>query len=137
MRAAALVLLLAGCVPADGPLMRPGEDCLACHSPAAPPGQHARDWSLAGTVYAAPEVDATAGVEGAQVQVDDAGGRSFSLRTNQAGNFYSAESVTFPLRVCVSRGGGTRCMVAAVENGACNACHQPASIGGAGRIAAP
>ncbi len=135
MRAAALALLVAGCLPADGPLMRPGEDCLACHSETAPAGQRARTWSLAGTVYPSAEADASAGVEGAQVEVTDAAGRSFSLRTNQAGNFYSAESVAFPLRLCVSHGGASRCMEAPAASGACNACHLV--VGEIGRIVAP
>ena len=135
--AVAAALALAACVPAEGPLMSPGQDCLACHSPGAPSGQHAKDWSLAGTVYPALDADPNAGVEGDEVEVTDTAGFAFSLRTNQAGNFYSAESVRFPLAVCVSRGGAKSCMQSPVASGACNACHQPGSGLAPGRIQGP
>ncbi len=133
----AIALGIAACVPDEGPLMRPGQDCLACHSPEAPSGQHAKDWSLAGTVYAALDADPNAGVEGDGVEVTDSAGFAFSLRTNQAGNFYSAETVRFPLAVCVSRGGAKSCMQSPVASGACNACHQPGSGLAPGRIQGP
>ncbi len=128
--------VLAACTPEDGPLMRPGDDCLRCHggSPGGEEERHATPWSLAGTVY--PSVDATvgAGIEGVDVQVTDANGFAFTLHSNLVGNFYSAETVAFPLRVCVARSGVTTCMEGPAQSGACNACHTPAE---AGRIFAP
>lgn len=136
-------IAIAACTPENGPLMRPGEDCLVCHggSPGGTeglPARHATPWSLAGTVYATVDADPNAGIEGVSVQVTDAAGFKFQLRTNLAGNFYSAEKVAFPLQVCVSRNGSVQCMEGPVPHGACNYCHALPPIANAlGRIAAP
>ncbi|BDG10004.1 hypothetical protein [Anaeromyxobacter paludicola] len=142
LRATLALAALAACTPENGPTMRPGEDCLRCHggSPASGGGEEERatPWSLAGTVYAAPGADASAGIEGAAVQVTDANGFAFTLTSNLVGNFYSAETVAFPIRVCVARGGAVRCMESPSPHGACNACHALPPQGNAeGRIAAP
>ncbi len=104
---AAVAVLLAGCIPEEGPMMAPGQDCMAsdCHS-----GGEAKSWSVAGTI---------AGRMGANVVVTDAKGWSFTLRSNKAGNFYTAEGVAFPLQVTVD---GTP-MGPPVTDGSCNCCH--------------
>ncbi len=102
--AALALLLAAACVPSQGPLMEPGQDCLKCHD-----GGGARRWTVAGTWPP----------RGTQVTITDSAGKSFTLRTNEAGNFYSAESIQFPLTVSV---GGTP-MSAPVPYGGCNHCH--------------
>jgi hypothetical protein len=132
MRAAALSLLVCACVPDNGPLMRPGEDCMACHGGhgTLAPGErtrHAKAWTVAGTVF--DPNDLALGVEGAQVHLTDANGWSFSLRTNEAGNFYSRENVAFPLQACISRGAASKCQVSPVANGSCNSCHGLALLG--------
>ncbi len=106
----ALVLAMA-CIPEEGPLMEPGSDCLECHD-----GGEARRWTAAGTW----------GGQGNAVSIQDAGGKSFTLRTNQAGNFYTAESLSFPLRVSVNG----RAMPSAVSDGSCNRCHGEGGRGG-------
>jgi hypothetical protein len=53
------------------------------------------------------------------VTVTDSGGKSFTLRANEAGNFYTAESLQFPVQVSV---GGTP-MPTPVIYGGCNHCH--------------
>ncbi len=126
MRAAAIAVALSACVPDNGPLMRPGEDCMACHGGVGslPPGErvrHAKAWTVAGTVFDA--ADANLGAEGAQVQITDASGWSFSLRANLAGNFYTREGVQFPLRACVERNRVTTCQQSPVTSGTCNSCH--------------
>jgi hypothetical protein len=142
------VVGIAACVPSDGPTMRPGDDCLRCHGndpggPETGPVQHATPWSLGGTVYASPDAGADEGIEGAHVEVTDENGFTFDLETNLVGNFYSAESVAFPINVCVSRGSATSCMLTPAPIGACNYCHNvpppsSPSIGSAeGRITAP
>jgi len=57
----------------------------------------------------------------------------------EAHHFYSAEAVTFPLRVCVERHGQLNCMDGPAPHGACNFCHAPGSgaVGDPRRIAAP
>jgi hypothetical protein len=107
----ALVALLAGCSPEDGPLMAPGQDCLECHSG----GGEARRWTAAGTW-----------TRGARVSVTDANGKTVPLRGNQVGNFYTAESLTPPLTVSVD--GVTMAATAlksglGLQYGGCNICH--------------
>ena len=136
MRRAAVLLALCACVPENGPLMRPGEDCLACHGgqgtlPFGERTRHAKAWTVAGTVF---ETDANAqfegaGIEGAEVQITDAAGWSFSLRTNLAGNFYTREGVQFQLHVCVAHGSARRCMESPSATGGCNGCHGLAVTG--------
>lgn len=102
---AAALVALAACVPEEGPLMKPGEDCLECHGG----GDEARTWTAAGTW----------GGQGSHVTITDSNGKSFTLRTNQVGNFYTAERLAFPLRVSVD---GSE-MPDPVTYGGCNACH--------------
>jgi hypothetical protein len=112
--------------------MMPGENCLECHGGAALPGEpptvaspeDARAWTIAGTVFPSESAGAGEGVRGARVHVRDAGGRAFTLRTNRAGNFYTAEPVRFPLRVSVEHGGVVREMEPDVPYGGCNGCHR-------------
>jgi hypothetical protein len=101
---AAAALVLAACIPEEGPMMEPGEDCLECHG-----GGEAKRWTAAGTWDG----------EGRQVQIQDANGKRFALRTNQAGNFWTAEPIAFPLRVSVDG----RVMPDPVAYGGCNRCH--------------
>jgi len=107
MRRAILLLLLggaAGCIPEEGPMMEPGSDCLECHG-----GGEARRWTVAGTW----------GGQGNQVALRDAAGKTVALRTNRAGNFWTAEPLAFPLSVSVNG----QAMPAAVADGSCNSCH--------------
>jgi hypothetical protein len=136
MRPAAWLLLplLAGCgIPEHSPMMRPGEDCLACH------GDGDRlHWYAAGTVYLALQPAADEGVQGAKVVITDGNGRQISLTTNGAGNFYTAETLAFPATVQVWRGGNMNEMPGQAPEGGCNRCHNGTPSGGAqGRIYAP
>ncbi len=109
--ALACAFLLAACIPEEGPLMEPGSDCMECHD-----GGEARHWTAAGTF----------GGQGNAVSITDAKGRSFTLRTNQAGNFYTAEPLAFPLRVSVNGAA----MPGLVTDGSCNRCHGDGGGGG-------
>ena len=139
------MVVVAACTPENGPLMRPGEDCLRCHGgsaggtgglPVEEEEDEATPWSFAGTVYPTVNASAGSGIEGVSVQVTDSSGFTVEVRTNLAGNFYSAERVAFPLRVCVSRGGSVQCMLGPAPHGACNFCHAlPPAAGALGRIA--
>lgn len=102
--AAALAAVLAACVPEDGPLMAAGQDCLGCHT-----GGEAPRWTAAGTWPG----------EGHSVVLRDASGRAITLRTNQVGNWYTAERLDFPLTVSVD---GLE-MPKQVAYGGCNRCH--------------
>lgn len=133
----AAMLLALGCIPSEGPMMRPGEDCMRCHGSGRQ--EDAPTWTIAGTLYQAEDAAPQAGIDGALVHVIDANGATMTMRTNQAGNFYSADAVAFPLQVVfVERNGATRYMQRPVESGACNSCHAlPPDNGAPGRIAAP
>lgn len=132
---AAAVLLASGCgVPAEGPLMRPGRDCLGCHSAS---GGASPAWTVAGTVFTGPADPPGAGLRDVQVHLVDAAGRAIALRTNAAGNFYTREPLRFPVQARIEKDGVNRAMVGPVPHGGCNACHTvpPPSAGPAGRIA--
>jgi hypothetical protein len=134
-------VVAAACTPENGPLMRPGEDCLRCHGGSAGgteggETEEATPWSFAGTAYPTVDADAGSGIEGVAVQVTDSAGFRVEVHSNLVGNFYSAEHVAFPLRVCVSRNGTVQCMLGPAPHGACNFCHAlPPAEGAAGRIA--
>jgi hypothetical protein len=95
--------------------MRPGDDCLGCHSG----GGEAKAWTVAGTTGIGGTADALPGRQGSSIAISDASGRSFTICANQAGNFYTAEAVTFPLSVAVDG----QPMTGAVNDGSCNNCH--------------
>ena len=108
--AAIAALLTAACIPEPGPMMSPGEDCLECHGGGGGE-EDAVAWTVAGTF----------GHQGSKVRIQDATGWSFTLTANQAGNFYTRETVRFPLTVSVD--GQT--MPGTITYGGCNAnrCH--------------
>ncbi len=114
---AVAALLGAGCIPDPGPMMKPGEDCLGCHGGGGGE-EEAVAWTVAGTF----------GGPGSSVWIQDAGGRSFTLTANQAGNFYTREAVQFPLNVSVDG----NAMPAQVTYGGCNRCHGSGGDGGGG-----
>jgi hypothetical protein len=134
MKWLAIAAALAGCcacVPSDGPLMEPGENCQGCHGNTGTlylgeRRRHAKTWTVAGTVFD-PAHTAT-GFEGAQVHIIDANGFDFRIRTNLAGNFYTRETVQLPLQACIERDGNTICQQSPVTSGACNACHNQTAL---------
>ena len=135
MRWLALAVLAAtlACVPGDGPLMEPGENCQGCHGDGKETlyqgerARHATTWTIAGTVYDAANTGKA--VEGAQVRITDANGFAFSLRANLAGNFYSKEAVALPLQACIDFGAKTVCQQSPVTSGSCNLCHNQLTDG--------
>lgn len=117
---AAAALLASACVPEEGPLMNPGDDCIACHGGGQGEGEPA--WTVAGTVFPSGQAAKSDGLEGARITIVDADGKTFTLRSNQAGNFYTRERVTFPIDAIVEKDGVSNRMVQAPQ-GSCNFCH--------------
>jgi hypothetical protein len=115
--------------------MRPGEDCLQCHTESGEASN--KVWAAAGTVFSQLTAAPDQGLQGVKVILTDAHGRVVQLVSNGAGNFYTAESLAFPLKAAVERNGVQVPMQAAVTNGGCNACHFPGSGTSDGCIAAP
>ena len=96
--------------------MKAGQDCLECHGGGGGE-EEARAWTAAGTWS-----------RGAHVSITDSAGKSFTIRGNDVGNFYTAESLRFPLTVSVD---GTP-MPGTVTYGGCNRCHGGGGGGGGG-----
>lgn len=98
-----------------GPDMRPGEDCLGCHSPPEvgdfDPAPH---FSAAGTI---------ASTEPVTVTIVDANGVTVELAPTPSGNFYTVEDLVPPFGVTVSSGSAVLTKQTPVESGACNGCH--------------
>jgi hypothetical protein len=116
MRVCATIVfvLCASCVPEEGPLMAPGQDCIECHD-----GGEAKGWTAAGTW-----------ARGAHVTVTDANGKTVTMQGNKVGNFYTAEPLTLPLTVDVDGVDmpGDALQSAAwssahMNYGGCNLCH--------------
>lgn len=110
---ATAALVVAGCTPDEGPSMAPFQDCLPCHGGTGGKGESGPTWTAAGTW-----------ARGARVELVDANGKSVSLTGNEVGNFYTAESLAFPLRVSVD---GTA-MPRPITYGGCNLCHHAEAI---------
>lgn len=104
----------------DGPNMLPGADCLACHSRGG--DRDADVFTVGGTVY--PDWDGVGGgLDGVTVRVTDAKGKVVEMRSSRAGNFYTEENLTPPLRAEVENEFGIIEMDRTVEDGDCNSCH--------------
>lgn len=74
-----------------GPLHRPGQSCVVCHSP----GGDAEPYSVAGTIYR--DIMTSLPLADVEVLLVDAGARTFTARTNCAGNFYVKPSEFTPV----------------------------------------
>jgi hypothetical protein len=114
-----------------GPLHRPGQPCVLCHSEAG--GK--QPFLLAGTVYVS--ADSRTPIDGVQVQVIDSLNHQFVTTTNCAGNFivkpqdFTSDA---PLWVSLRRDEVLRVMNTAIfREGSCAGCHfdpqGPASAG--------
>jgi hypothetical protein len=121
----ALWLSALGCADISGfdgnPQMDPGQDCLSCHS--AHGAASGLTFTVAGTVYPLALTGAEGGLFNAEIDITGADNRTLTLRSNGAGNFYSAESVVFPAAVAIRIGGQSYPMQQPAPVGSCNACH--------------
>ena len=127
--AAALLLSLSACgegSEAEGINMRPGENCLSCHT-GGEPGR----FTAAGTVFSSRA--GGAGVAGVTVTLKSGATTLDQTITSSAGNFRFTATLPGSFDVVLSKGGATRQMSGA--GGACNGCHAQGS--GTGRIPAP
>jgi len=139
----ALGASLAACGSAEpegeytGPLMRPGQDCLSCHSDGA--GRGAPTWSAGGTVYAKADAQPDEGVPGVDVLISAPDGTLLQkLVTNEAGNFYTPAPLPPGFKVALEYLGERIDMPCPPPAGLCNACHNNPPIGSApGRVYIP
>jgi hypothetical protein len=111
-----------------GPLHRPGQPCVLCHSAGGPASK--APFAVAGTIFATNRADAD-GAEGVQVLFIDAASSQRRYDTNAAGNFYIPESewsdLTFPFKVGLLSKDGKQVPMNSTVNreGSCNFCHRP------------
>ena len=116
-------------------IMHPGGTCISCHkSEDEGPG-----FKVAGTIYgAANQATDCFGVQGATVEITGADGKVYNLLANEAGNFYTTESVAMPYTARVLFNGKERKMMSPQSSGECNSCHSQGGANGApGRILSP
>lgn len=114
-----------------GPLHRPGQPCVLCHSEAG--GKSV--FLLAGTVYVS--ADSPLPIEDVTVNLVDSVGNKFSTTTNCAGNFIVRPgdyAPNAPIWVSLQRDAVVRDMNTAIyREGSCAGCHYeprgPASSG--------
>jgi hypothetical protein len=136
MRAAAvtLCLILGGCgIPEHGPMMEPGADCMECHSTGSK-----RAWTAAGTVFSSADARPDEGLQGVEVSLTDSKNRTIRMTTNGAGNFYTAETLFFPVNVDIKLKDAEMKMADMPPVGSCNSCHTGLSgPTGIGRIHVP
>jgi hypothetical protein len=111
----------------EGPFHRAGQPCNVCHGKQGPAKAQ---FSLAGTVFAAPSGSASQaamGVENAAVGIIDSVGAPFLASTNCVGNFYVAPdryNPTFPILVAVSKGKTAVLMTSHItRETSCASCH--------------
>ncbi len=123
---------------ATGPTMRPGDDCLRCHStgsdyPTAP------EFAAAGTVFSRVDAATSEGVAGVHVELLTPQGDLIErLVTNAVGNFYTQSALMRGFRVVLEHDGQRLEMPCPPPAGNCGACHSLPPIGEAqGRIYVP
>lgn len=120
-----------------GPLHRPGQPCLVCHSGAHP--AEGTSFEVAGTIYE--RATDRYGVPGVLVTLEDAEGPYAQVVTNRTGNFMVARegdddesdagmvrvrrAFVPPLRVTIERDAVERSMRSFVwREGSCSSCHR-------------
>jgi hypothetical protein len=119
-----------------GPNMRPGNNCLRCHS--ANGEAASKPFSFGGTVFPSADSELCEGVAGVTVRVTDSAGRTASAVSNSVGNFWSTEPLTPPLRMEAEFEGRVAKMPGTAPTGGCALCHSwPDAVGASGRIRAP
>jgi hypothetical protein len=113
-----------------GPLHRPGQPCLVCHSEHGPASH--TPFVLAGTVFETPAPESRLASR-IQIHVRDSENQSPGVfETNEVGNFFITQEdwpdMAFPVRVGIERDGKTKEMATSINReGSCNFCHKPAT----------
>jgi hypothetical protein len=112
-----------------GPLHRPGQPCLVCHSDRGPASK--KPFVIAGTVFETKMADSKA-AEKVEIHVRDSLNQSPGVfKTNAAGNFFITAGdfkgdPAFPLKVGIERDGKTKTMTTTINReGSCGFCHKP------------
>ena len=108
-------------IGAPGPLHRPGQPCILCHSDDG----DAKPFTVAGTSYL--DLYSNTPVDDVLVTTIDANGKSFTATTNCAGNFFVRPeefTPTYPIWLEMQGGMTYRSMESAsYREGSCAGCH--------------
>lgn len=119
-----------------GPTMRPGQNCLRCHS--ASGAAATKPFSFGGTIFPSLNASACEGLSGVTIRVTDAKGKTVTVVSNEVGNFWSAEPLEPPFSMEAERNGKVRKMPVTAPTGGCALCHSwPDAVSASGRIRAP
>ena len=79
-------------------------------------------------MFSGPQAKRNEGIQGVEVQITDSKNRVVTVTSNGAGNFYTAETLFYPISVEIKRGKSVMMMPDNVDNhGACNHCHNGGS----------
>ena len=118
----------------EGPLHRPGQPCVLCHSSSGPGDL---EMSFGGTVYQYPGDPRP--LAGAFVDFIDSTGATYTTATNCAGNFFvqpADYSPHFPVWVTLRYGGVPVEMSSPIfREGSCAVCHvEPKTVDSAGQV---
>ena len=99
-----------------------GQACLTCHD-----GNQADAplWTVAGTIY--DSANGTAPLPGATIILTDSVGTEIKLVSASNGNFFTSQTVVFPVRATASRCPDSQAMASPQQVGDCNSCHGAAS----------
>ena len=97
-----------------------GASCLSCHNQSQ---GGSGPFRLAGTLYSG--ATSTTPIAGATIRVTDANGVTTRLVTAANGNFWTTNTVAYPVQVAASKCPSTTPMVSAVTSSgaSCNSCH--------------
>ncbi|PZR08947.1 MAG: hypothetical protein DI536_23985 [Archangium gephyra] len=119
-----------------GPTMRPGANCLRCHSASGEAKN--KPFSFGGTVFATGDATACEGVAGVTIRVTDAKGKTVSVVSNSVGNFWSIEPLETPYSMEAELEGRVLKMPVTAPTGGCALCHSwPDPVSASGRVRAP
>lgn len=126
--ASALLLTACGEGEEGGGTMMPGSNCMSCHDGRG----EAPVFTAAGTVYPYGTAPDGAGLAGVAVTLTG-NGRTVTLVTNSAGNFFTSASLGASLSVAVSGNGGSTDR-GVHHGGACASCHHAGSATAPDRV---
>jgi hypothetical protein len=115
-----------GDVP-QGPLHRPGQPCVVCHSDGGPASD--MKFAVAGTIFETADKDAM-GANEVTVLFIDASSNQRQTVTNEAGNFYIPDGdwpdLTYPFKVGIVKANTPVQMHSTINREpSCNFCHEP------------
>lgn len=109
-----------------GPLMKPGEPCLSCHTSGGKASEER--FTAAGTIFS--DGSGGSGLAGATITITGADSSQVTMTSNAAGNFFTEQSIAKPYTVMVTTETGSATMMSTATSGDCNGCHRSGGLAG-------